>query len=654
MNNPAYISELSDEWGNRRIFVNKLFEHLIHRRRVSEKYHLRTRDNRLYFYRWLFKEYHYLLNDSHCWPDFVKQECNEISNNQQANCGPVSVLMKICMENFFRVDEICNEEKYYSFLYGFYKEWIIGHRVCTDFIPKYILPYLNSASGSLQPLTRFWELFYYDNEYYQKHYNILQNSGRIAFIVEIINNYFQDKQYKPVIPKPFYRELCQFAEHNKIRNLTLQETCDEISQVNYSFNDESLEEVSTVLKSKYNTEKKGYISIYSKVESCRNELFYDLFKKPRLYIITSSNSVTGLGENAKMMKRAFNAISINPVVLNEDLALVEPVPVQSGGSSYQFPLNRYIFIYTTTPDAIPEVDYLARGVHGLDCIRIGLLLWEVSQIPHSHRLTMDILDEIWCPTSYVTHIYKDYFPGKTITVCKGLNYPDDIKDDYLSELGYNKSDFVFLTYFDFGSCIERKNPIAAVKAFKEAFAQNNNVKMLIKTQNVDPDHWGNRYNRWAELKQAVADDSRITLLETKLEFNDLLRLVKSCNCFVSLHRSEGFGYGLAQALWYGKPVILTGYSGPVDYCTPDVTIHVSYSLVRVEKGEFLHDTENGMWAEPDVLDASVKMREVYENYEASCKNAKVGMERIRRNYSVKSFSLTLQERIDYCIKTYTS
>jgi len=168
---------------------------------------------------------------------------------------------------------------------------------------------------------------------------------------------------------------------------------------------------------------------------------------------------------------------------------------------------------------------------------------------------------------------------------------------------------LFCFSFDLNSYIERKNPQACVEAFLMAFAQDqysqDSVGLVIKV------HTPKQPNEaWDNLKALAARDSRIHIIEKTLDRSDLLALYQTCDCFISLHRAEGFGRGLAEALQLGLRVICTGYSGNLDFCHAPEAELVDYRLVKVGKAQYPY-AKGQYWAEPSIEHAAQRMQRVF-------------------------------------------
>jgi len=157
--------------------------------------------------------------------------------------------------------------------------------------------------------------------------------------------------------------------------------------------------------------------------------------------------------------------------------------------------------------------------------------------------------------------------------------------------------------------------MACVQAFLNAFPKADypakQVGLVVKVQKPRSDNVA-----WQELKKVARGDRRICIIEQTLDRPTLLALYGACDCYVSLHRAEGFGRGMAEALQLGLHVICTGYSGNVDFCQPPYADLVKYRLVRVKKGQYPR-ASGQVWAEPNVRHAAQLMRQFYEKTDPS-------------------------------------
>ncbi len=250
---------------------------------------------------------------------------------------------------------------------------------------------------------------------------------------------------------------------------------------------------------------------------------------------------------------------------------------------------------------------------------IGYWPWELGAWPKEWEQMLDLVDEVWVSTQ---HTYDSLKP-----VCKkplrlmpmavelGRVKKYQSRKEARQTFKLNPSATLFCFAFDLNSYIERKNPMACVQAFLKAFPKADytakQVGLVVKVQKPRSDNAA-----WLELKKIARSDRRIYIIEQTFDRPSLLALYQACDCYVSLHRAEGFGRGMAEALQLGLHVICTGYSGNVDFCQPPYADLVKYRLVRVKKGQYPR-ASGQVWAEPNVRHAAQLMRQFVEKTEPS-------------------------------------
>jgi glycosyltransferase involved in cell wall biosynthesis len=207
--------------------------------------------------------------------------------------------------------------------------------------------------------------------------------------------------------------------------------------------------------------------------------------------------------------------------------------------------------------------------------------------------------------------------------------------------GLAEDAFVFLFYFDFASYSTRKNPYAVVDAFRRAFdGRSDKVSLVVKSTGLDP-----HKQESVKMREALDGDPRITLIDKVISHEEIAALVNCCDSFVSLHRSEGFGRGLAEAMFLGKPVIATNYSGNTDFTREDTACLVNYALVPVEPGDY-PESKGQVWADPDIEHAAWHMRRLVEDSAAARRLAAAGKKYIHENHSLAHVGAKYRERLE--------
>jgi glycosyltransferase involved in cell wall biosynthesis len=264
--------------------------------------------------------------------------------------------------------------------------------------------------------------------------------------------------------------------------------------------------------------------------------------------------------------------------------------------------------------------------------------WELPRCPPDWRHAAAFFDEIWAPTRFIAEAVAPLSP-RVVHMPPCVPPPAPVAFDR-DRLGLPRDAFAFFSSFDFLSYPERKNPAAAIAAFRRGFPGGNEpVALLLRGFNVDT-----RATAWRRLCDAARGDPRIRFSTGPLSHAEVLGLCAACDGYVSLHRSEGFGYGPAEAMLLGKPVVVTGWSGTCDYARDDNACLVRHELVAVRPGQYPHH-EGCVWAEPDVEHAAWHMRRLAENPALADDVGRRGRETIRSLYAPEVVGAACRRRL---------
>jgi glycosyltransferase involved in cell wall biosynthesis len=308
--------------------------------------------------------------------------------------------------------------------------------------------------------------------------------------------------------------------------------------------------------------------------------------------------------------------------------------------------RRNLHLLNMNPEYVPECLLLnAARVRPGDYI-VGQFYWELSNISVIHETGLALVDEIWVASSYLSEVFSQHTDKPVINMGQAVTEPPP-SNIGRSHFGLPEKDYLFLLNFDAMSSIERKNPLAAVLAFRQAFPKGNErAGLIIKTRHADR-VGGNDLVHWNMVLKEAQQDRRIRIMNLTLSEAELTGLLGACDCYVTLHRSEGFGYGAAEALIQGKPVIATDYSGVRDFCTCETSLPVSYNLTAAERGAYPYmDADRSyVWATPDVAVASDHMQRLFRNPAEGRKLGDAGRRLVRANYSVEALSRRYRARL---------
>ncbi|MGJ7493688.1 glycosyltransferase family 4 protein [Variovorax sp. RT4R15] len=235
--------------------------------------------------------------------------------------------------------------------------------------------------------------------------------------------------------------------------------------------------------------------------------------------------------------------------------------------------------------------------------RIGYWYWEFDSIPESWLEHARDVDEVWAATEFVARGLRNRLPVPVRVMFPGVRLAPFVRRRR-SYFGLDGEPFTFLFTFHMMSVMERKNPMGLIRAFCEAFPTEKDVRLVLKTS------FGDRHPlEFARLQKAAAD-SRVTLIDQVYTPDEVLSLMDACDVYVSLHRSEGLGLTIAEAMLMGKPVIATNFSGNVDFMDDTNSLPVRCELVKLGTSIPPYNAELE-WAEPSVPHAAQCMQRVY-------------------------------------------
>jgi glycosyltransferase involved in cell wall biosynthesis len=249
---------------------------------------------------------------------------------------------------------------------------------------------------------------------------------------------------------------------------------------------------------------------------------------------------------------------------------------------------------------------------------IGLWFWEAEVFPLAMHGGFNFLHEVWVTSEFVREAIAKVSPIPVFTIPLPLNVSAPLPPATSRAALKLPEGFLFLFSFDFFSVVERKNPVGLIEAFQRAFAPGEGPTLMIKSINGD--------RNLAELERlyyARGDRSDIIIRDGYITAAERDALAAACDCYVSLHRAEGFGLTIAEAMLLEKPTIATRYSGNLEFMTDLNSFLCGYRLRRVGHGSDPYPSD-ARWADPKIAEAAELMRFVYENPEEAQRRGKRG------------------------------
>ncbi len=309
----------------------------------------------------------------------------------------------------------------------------------------------------------------------------------------------------------------------------------------------------------------------------------------------------GLGESARMYSRALLAAGCDVALHDVDLGLPHGWNDHSLDAYMREDAVHAVSVVFINPDCFHQaLEKIGRDRLAGKFV-IGCWFWELERIPDAWLSALDQVDALMVASGFIEAAFRSVTDKPILRVPIPLS---PVSDSGLQreDFGLDEDCFTFLTSFDFNSATARKNPLATIVAFRAAFpAERQDVRLLVKSSN------GHRYDQaMGDLLGAASGDARISIRDEVIDRAHVHALQRCCDAYVSLHRAEGFGLGLAESMALGKPVIATRWSGNLEFMSEDNSCLVDYRLVPVAEGEY-PESAGASWAEADIAAAAAAM-----------------------------------------------
>ncbi len=294
-------------------------------------------------------------------------------------------------------------------------------------------------------------------------------------------------------------------------------------------------------------------------------------------------------------------------------------------------------VICTTPEGMPAaLDELGHDVLA-GRRTIGFWWWEVQGLPQRWARSFDSLDEVWAGSRFVADVLGAVSPVPVVRVPLPVAQP--LVGAVTREALGLPEGFLFGFVFDPVSGFERKNPLGLIDAFARAFPRGGDEHLIVKTLEGSREPGGQ-----AGLAAAASAHPRVHLIDRNLSSEDKNALIATLDCYVSLHRSEGFGLTLAEAMLLGVPVVATDYGGSRDFVTPFNAWPVDWSAASIGPGNAPYPPD-GTWAAPDIDHAVSVLRAVRAAPEEAGRRAKRAREDVAREHAPEVAGAAMVNRL---------
>ncbi|GAA0575513.1 hypothetical protein GCM10009416_12730 [Craurococcus roseus] len=233
---------------------------------------------------------------------------------------------------------------------------------------------------------------------------------------------------------------------------------------------------------------------------------------------------------------------------------------------------------------------------------IAVWNWELPKLAPDWRRGFRFTHEIWVSSRFTAGAVEAEPGAPPVRVVPYMVPEPDPSPLRRADFGLPEDAFVALSVFDASSSIARKNPLAAIAAHRAAFGDRPDRALVLKTHKTDA-----AGPAWREVAEAAAGAPNVLVLDRALDRRDLWALVLAADCFLSTHRSEGFGFGMAEAMRAARPVLATGWSGNMDFMAGEGAVALPFDLVPARDPQRTYDLPGAVWAEVRVPDAAAAL-----------------------------------------------
>ncbi len=323
---------------------------------------------------------------------------------------------------------------------------------------------------------------------------------------------------------------------------------------------------------------------------------------------------SGLGEGARLMHAGLESLGVPSWLVDaapylpglqetaQHASRLTPCPID-GERDAMPPAGAPLVVHVNAPSLPDALRRLPRGALRGRRI-IGYWAWELPAVPPAWREGTRFVHEIWAPSHFTAAALESLAPGRVRVVPHPVAVAPPVASRLTrADFGLADDAFVVLTAFSLASSFERKNPLAAIAAFRAAFGDSARHRLILKLAHTE--HWPADLRR---LQAGIAGCGNIQMDTRTLPRGDLHALTLCADAVLSLHRSEGFGLVPAEAMLLGRPVVATDWSATAEFITPECGMPVAYTLVPAVDPRGVFEAPGAVWAEADVGAAAAALR----------------------------------------------
>lgn len=350
----------------------------------------------------------------------------------------------------------------------------------------------------------------------------------------------------------------------------------------------------------------------------------------------------GVGESARCMVRAADAARIPAALVPLKLNCKNRLGDDTYAARLQEANPHDVNVIHVDPPASRDIDHHHGRAFRKGKYNVAYFAWELPEFPDVWSASFDNYDEVWCPSDFAAAAIAMKSPLPVLTMPHAISFerPAATIPQLRARFGLPADAFLFLSLFDLNSYAARKNPRGAIEAFRRSGLAARDAGLVIKVQNVK----GNEAD-FAALEKTAAEMEGVRLITGTLPRADIYALEAACDCFVSLHRSEGFGLAIAESMFLGKPVIATDWSATTEFVTADNGCPVRATLVTLEENHGPY-AKGSQWAEPEVVDAATHMNRLCSDRALAARLGERARHTIETRFSPEAIGARYRRRLE--------
>ena len=350
----------------------------------------------------------------------------------------------------------------------------------------------------------------------------------------------------------------------------------------------------------------------------------------------------GIGESVRCAARAADAAGLPVALVDLKLPCKNSLGDQTYAARLQADNPHPVNVIHVDPPGMRDLDHHHGAAFRRGKYTVGYWAWELPDFPDAWMGFAEYCQEVWAPSEFAAAAMRAKLPVPVLAMPHAISFarPTAPMAQLRARFGLPADRFLFLFLYDLNSYSERKNPSAVVEAFRQSGLAGRDAGLVIKVHNTA----GNPAD-FARLQAAVADLPGTVLITETLTRADLYALEAACDCFVSLHRAEGFGLAVAESMYLGKPVISTDWSATAEFVDATNGCPVRSRLVTLDRNHGPY-AKGQTWADPDPAHAADWMRRLHADRDLVARLGAAAQRTIEERFSPAAIGARYRRRLE--------